>query len=165
MIPEELPGLLHSIALRLDDAGARTEALARLGRRRRILGVGGGPVFEPLGRVWRLGVLLLGTDGALHAAGAVTRAAEERQHGWTAVSAAERSAVRALAAQTFPVGETVNYETRPLRTAVDDSGALDAPLRIVDGEVRVEWAPGQHPVDLAAYLRERAELLLVHPEV
>lgn len=158
MTPDELPALLRSTVEALEGGHARTESLARLTERRRILGLGGGQVFEPLGRVWRLGVLLLGADGTLYAAGAVTRAAEERQHGWTAVSAAERSAIRALAARSFPVGETVNYDAAIL--VPNPGGGVEAPLHLIDGDVRVEWAPKQHPTAIAAYLRERTELLI-----
>jgi hypothetical protein len=162
MTPDQLRELLATTAAQLAAGGARTEALARLGRRRGLLGIGGGLTFESVGRVWRLGVLLLAADAGLYSVGSVTRAAEERQHGYTAVSASERAAVRALAARSYPIGEVVNYEATPLELG---SGAAEPtrPLVLVDGEVLIEWSTGQHPVALAPYLAERVALLLADP--
>jgi len=141
-------------------SGAPDEALAVAATRRRVLGIGGGTVLKPAGRVWRLGVVLLDRDGRLFATGSVTRAAEQRQHGYTSVSAAERSAVRALAADAFAPGEVVNYDAELLTL---DAGRRNSfgPLRISDdGDVLVEWARGGGLVDFEKYLAERATLLV-----
>ena len=58
-----LRALVEQAAADLAARGARTEALARYKPARRIVVVKTAESLEPAGRAWRLGVLLLGTDG------------------------------------------------------------------------------------------------------
>jgi hypothetical protein len=61
---------------RLAAAGARDEALATFVAPRRVLLFTKDAGLVPVGRVWRLGVFLLGRDGILYETGATTRAVE-----------------------------------------------------------------------------------------
>jgi len=161
----DLPELLREQAAWLSREQAPDEALAIAASRRRILGIGGGAVLKPVGRVWRLGVVLLDRESRLYATGAVTRAAEQRQHGYTSTSAAERSAVRALAADSFRPGEVVNYDAE-LLSVVPDGGGVLGPLRVEsDGLVVVQWTRNGSYVDFGDYLKERSRLLVGETDV
>jgi len=108
---------------------------------RRALGLIPRPArLEPVGRVWRLGDYLVTRDGGLRRTGRVVRVAgTERRRSVVAAAITERHEL-ALAARRarIPEGETVNFDTEP----VDVAEAL--------------------PAAVAAYLTERAELL-IHP--
>ncbi len=54
--------LLDAAADRLRDAGVRDEALAEYVEPRAVLGIRRDPTMRPLGRVWRVGALLLGSS-------------------------------------------------------------------------------------------------------
>ncbi|WP_210481634.1 hypothetical protein [Naasia sp. SYSU D00948] len=158
----ELRAVLALTVAWLDEYGARDEALARLETRRGFLGLGRRTVLAPAGRAWRLGVLLLDRDGRLYAGGAVTRAVEPRHPNYQSVSGEERREMRRLALESFPPGEVVNYGADEL--ALDEESLLhgSGPLRLVEGEVRVQWARGQGLVPLERYLEERCRLLVQH---
>jgi hypothetical protein len=159
--------LLASIVPRLVDGGAADEALATLREPR-----GFGPFktavsFVPVGRAWRLGVLLLDREGRLFATGELTRAIEPGRAAVNRSALGERRrALRMAAAHgPFPPGEAVNFGYRPL--AIDDA-ALASGSDIVflgdSGPVLRLGAPGDPAgvTPLDGYLADRVELLL-HP--
>lgn len=153
-------------AAALRDAGVATEALAEfVPERRALLVLKRAATMHPLGEVWRLGALLLGTDGELYAVGRATRAAERGRVGYQSVSREERRDIAAAALRGgYPAGTPVNYDAEPLPlTALPDGP--ESPVGVHDGELRVRWRAGASLAGaptLAQYLAERAELL-IHP--
>jgi hypothetical protein len=163
----EVRALLDRLAAELAAGGARDEALARFVPPRRVLGLVGRPALKPLGRVWRLGVLLLARDGRLYATGAITRAVEPGHPGHVAVSAEQRRAVRAAAHRAFAEGETVDYDAEPIELAPEALRNATGPLFLRDGQALVRWsasADDDAAAPVARYLAERADLLLHPPE-
>ena len=152
--------LLAELRSALADAGARDELLARVAERR-VLGVRRKQVFEPVERVWRLGVLLLGRSGTLYATGHTIRVERLRVDNHQSNVAAERRAVRDLALRSgIDEGETLNYAAPPL-----DLGDPHPPLVAGPGGLRVRWTRSDPDatVALEPYLRERAALLTDPP--
>ncbi|MFD1722802.1 hypothetical protein [Amnibacterium endophyticum] len=157
----------RATAERLAAEGAPDEALARFEPARRRFGVMRAARLRPLGRVWRLGVLLLHPDGAVRATGATVRSAPPGHARYAALSVEARREVRAAAFRgPFAPGETIDYDAPPIEltpTGIRASG----PLLIADGGVKVRWsvsAPEDAARDLAPYLAERVELLLHPPD-
>ncbi|HEY4225463.1 MAG TPA: hypothetical protein VGM70_06585 [Pseudolysinimonas sp.] len=150
---------------RLTAAGARTETLAELRIPRRIGPITRAPRFTTIGRVWRLGVLLLAPDGdgggRLFATGAVTRARDPRHPNFTSVSGEERREVREAARRSgFAAGQAIDYDAVPL--PLDGSLGSVGPLVVRDGALIVSWNAGRSADSLtpfADYLAERVELL------
>ena len=147
---------------RLEEAGAADEALATFTRRKRVLGIERSPVMLPVGRVWPLGVLLLGHDGSLHATGKITRAVPAGYPGYQSPGLEVRRGYRAAAhAGKFVEGDTVNFDT----VEIDPLDPGDGPLFVDGGEARVRWNP-THPAQsrpLDAYLDDRVGLLIEPP--
>lgn len=119
----------------------------------------------PAGRVWRLGVLLVGETGELFTAGSTLRAHEPPPIlGYTSESARARDALRHAAIRGgFAEGTTVHYDARLVDAA--HGAKLPEPLVHRDGELVVRWnarAPLNSAMPLSHYLDERAELL-IHP--
>jgi hypothetical protein len=153
--------------LQLTAAEARTEALARFEpARRRALLFTVEPRMVPLGRVWRLGVFLLGVDGKLYATGHTTRAVDPRHPGYQSVSAEERRGYRAAAFRgPFDSGETVNFDAEPISLGAGADAAW--PLVVRGDQALVRWSPAAsddvlRPFD--AYLAERVGLLVSRPD-
>ena len=157
-IRESLAGAVR----RLDDAGVADEALANFVRRKKVLGIERSPVMQPVGRVWPLGVLLLGRDGSLHATGKITRAVPAGYPGYQSPGLEVRRGYRAAAhAGKFVEGDTVNFDTREI--VVDEVHAESTPLFVDDaGRARVHWNPNNlgQSRDLDAYLGDRVGLLI-----
>jgi hypothetical protein len=138
---------------RLTAAHARDELLIERRPGRRI-----GPIRRPdtvvtLGRVWRLGVLLLDADGDLRRTGEVIQAQPLRFDNHQSERAVTRRELRAaiLKAGIDP-GETVNV------------GAVPVDLADV---LAVSWNGSGDPrslMPLPAYLAERVDLLVQPPE-
>ena len=164
----EARALLARTAAELAAGGARDEALARFVPGRRVLGIAGRPSMKPLGRVWRLGVLLLGNDGSLLATGSITRAIEPGHPGHVAVSAEQRRAVRAAAHRgPFAEGETVNYDAEPIPLEADGLPDGTGPVFLRDGQLLVRWsasADDSAAAPFERYVAERADLLMHPPE-
>lgn len=131
--------------------------------------------MRPVGEVWRLGTLLLGTDGSLYAHGRSTRAAERGRPSFQSESREERREIAAAALRGgYAVGCPVNFDAVLLMTAAGEPAEVDPdharaghelPIGLADGEVRVRWhtgAPLAGAQTLTAFLGERVELL-VHP--
>lgn len=162
---------VREAAVKLRDAGVPPEALALFIPERRKLLIRRKATMQPLGEVWRLGTLLVGTDPsapALFVAGRATRSAVRPYPGNQSVSREERRDIAAAALHGgYPEGTAVNFDALPV--PLDEPSftglAPDLPLGVVGGELRVRWRAGA-PLDgaqtLAAYLAERVELL-AHP--
>lgn len=148
----------------LTEAGARDEARAVLVPRRRTFGIPREPVLRPEGRVWRLGVLLLGGDGTLYATGQLVRATPPGRTQYVSVSAETRRAYRAAAERGhFRDGETVDFDAPEIELTVAALRSATGPLLLRDGEALVRWsASSEQTVAFAGYLAERVDLL-AHP--
>ena len=164
---ERAVSLLRSAAERLAAAGARDEALAEYIGRRRTLLITREPVMRPLGRVWRVGVLLIAPDGSAYATGATTRAVDPGRRGYTSESARDRAEERAAARRgRFADGETVNFGWRRLDLDAEALRSSTGPLVLVDDVPTVRWSVGRggmSTTELGAYLDDRVSLLIDPP--
>lgn len=156
-------------AAALAAAGIEPEALAEYVAPRRVLFVTRPATMRQLGEVWRLGVLLLGTDARLYAVGRATRAAERGRPGYQSVSREERREIAAAALRGgYEAGASVNFDARPIPLDADGVASLasDLPVGAADGELRVRWRPGAPLAGaptLTDYLAERVGLLIDPP--
>ncbi len=150
---------------RLEAAGARDEALADYVVPKRVLGLQRAPRMVPVGRVWRLGVLLVGPGGEIFGTGEVTRAVAPRHPNNQAVSQEVRREHQLAAFNgPFAPGDTVNYDAVPLDLGALDRGDQSGPLLVVDGEVLVRWSPSSGAsAPLERYLADRVGLLVDPP--
>jgi hypothetical protein len=155
---------LERAVAQLEAAGVADEALAVFTIPKRILFVQRAPVMLPLGRVWPLGVLLLGRDGSLHATGTITRAVPPGYPGYQSPGVEVRRGYRAAAhAGRFVEGDTVNFDTTEI--LIDEVDDASTPL-FVDGDVaRVRWNRTNPSLSrpLDAYLADRVGLLVDPP--
>ncbi|GAA1959039.1 hypothetical protein [Agromyces allii] len=157
--------LVADAAELLRTAGARQETLAELVPERRVLGIPRAARMTPVGRVWRLGVLLVDEHGNLWDTGRVVRAERAARKSITSESVAEQRALRAAAVKGgIPEGETVAFDASPVDFDVLARDAASGPLVVRDDEVFVRWNPTSPDAlaPLARYLAERVELL-AHP--
>jgi hypothetical protein len=158
--------LLSEAVAALRAAAARTEVLADLEPERRVIGIARAARMTPRGRVWRLGVLLLGDDGRAFATGRVVRAERPTRRSIPANAVAEQRALRAAAVKGgIPEGETVNFDASPIDLDELARTGASGPLVLRGGEVLVRWSPAQ-PDALTAvdrYLADRVELLVRPP--
>ncbi|PCE14492.1 glutaminase [Microbacterium sp. SZ1] len=112
-----------------------------------------------IGDAWHLGVLLL-TDTHALATAEVLRAADPGRRGYTAESARERAERRAEALRGgFAEGEVAHVGWTVIDVDAVDAGGTSGPLALVDGVPSVHWSTAGGWMPLAAYLRERIELL------
>ena len=152
---------------RLADAGAPDEALASFVPEHRGRLFTKKAVMLPLGRVWRLGVLLLDADAQLYQTGLTTRALEPGRPAYQSLSAEQRREYRAAAYRgKFARGETVNFDATPI--VVDPAALRSSPgvLFVRGDRAFVRWsstAPDEAAVDLEAYLNDRVGLVLEPP--
>ncbi|UOQ56403.1 hypothetical protein MUN78_12040 [Leucobacter allii] len=156
---------------RLRAADVAPEALAEYVPPRRGLLRTRPATMRPLGEAWRIGALLLGTDGRLFALGRATRAAERGRPGYQDLSREERREIAAAALRGgYAAGTPVNYDAVAL--PLDDPAGLAAladpgsPLGFAEGEIRVRWragAPLAGAPALSAFLAERVALLIDPP--
>lgn len=147
----------------LSAAGARDEALGELIPERRVLGITRAPRMRALGRVWRLGVLLLAADGTLYEAGAVTRALMPKRINVPSVSAEQRRALNAAAARgPFAEGESVDFDAVPIDLDELETSSTAGPLTVEGAAVMVRWSASSALVPFEAYLADRVDLL-AHP--
>jgi hypothetical protein len=175
----QLPELLRATIAFLEARNAPSEALAILHKGRGIGALRTAPYMVRVGQAWRLGVLLLESDGAgngkLYATGEVTRAVEPKLAVTNRSAAADRRREfrRAAVRGKFAEGETINHGFVPLalEALTGDVGEPDAgepdvlgPLSLRDDTVMVAWGSngatgfaGRMP--LGRYLAERAEIL------
>ncbi len=155
--------LLARTVAELDAAGVRDESLATWKHSRGVLGLGASDSLVPAGRAWRLGVLLVGRDGSLHATGEVTRAVQPGRAAVNrSVAGEQRRAIRAIAAHgNFARGEVINHGWTPIPLDDASLAAGSGPLSVRDGVVVVRFDPGElgvTPID--RYLDDRVSILL-----
>ncbi|MFF2372434.1 hypothetical protein [Agromyces sp. NPDC058110] len=159
--------LVADAAARLSAAGARTEVLAEYEPARRVLGIPRAARMTRIGEVWRLGVLLVSTDGRLFATGRVVRAERAARKSITAESVAEQRALRAAAVKGgIPEGAAVSFDARPVELDEAAAAAASDPLVVRGAEVFVRWNPNSPEAlaPFARYLGERVALLADPPE-
>jgi len=150
-------------------ASARSEMLAELTPARRVLGMPRAARMRPLGRVWRLGALLLDADCGVYATGRVTRAERPVRRSVLADAVAEQRAFRAAAVKGgIREGETVVFDAVALDLSMDALRAAAGPLMLASiqdsPEVVVRWDPARADavIPLGSYLADRVDLL-AHP--
>ncbi|OII02288.1 hypothetical protein BIU95_05970 [Curtobacterium sp. MCBA15_007] len=160
--------LLDAAARLLRAADVPDEALGEYVQPKAVLGIRRDPTMRPLGRVWRVGALLIGsspeTAGGVWATGSITRVTEPGRSQYQSVSAEVRRAYRAAAAKGhFAAGETVNHGAVPI--PVDETlVAADGVLFVADDVPSVRWSPtAGAAVPLADYLADRVGLLVDPP--
>lgn len=160
--------LLDDAARALRAADVPDEALGEYVEPRAVLGIRREPTMRSLGRVWRVGALLLGssleTGGRVWATGAITRVTDPGRSQFQSVSAEVRRAYRAAAARGhFDAGDTVNHGATPIPL---DASLVDGPgvLFVHDDRPFVRWSPtAGAAVPLADYLADRVGLLVDPP--
>lgn len=157
--------LLSAAAARLGAAGIEDGAIAEFSPAHRRFGILRPARLRPVGRGWRLGVLLLAADGTVRATGSVTRAVAPGHPGHVAASAEERREVRAAAFRgPFPPGSTVDFDAPVLELTPEALREATGPLLLRGGRVLVRWSRSADALrDLEPYLAERVALLLDPP--
>ncbi|MET0976423.1 MAG: hypothetical protein ABWX82_12200 [Leifsonia sp.] len=158
--------VLTDAAGRLAAAGARDEALAEFVPARRVLLVTRRAVMVPLGRVWRLGVLLLDRAGNPYQEGLTTRAVAPGRTQYQSESAEVRRAYRDAAFRgRFPEGETVNFDASPIELDAPGLRSSRGVLFVRGDDAVVRWSAtvgDDAAIPLDAYLADRVDLL-IHP--
>ncbi|MGK9148918.1 hypothetical protein KXS11_14910 [Plantibacter flavus] len=158
----EVRSLLLRAAARLEDAGVPDEALAEVYTPRGLPLVKRAPALRPIGRAWRLGVVLLSADGRLFTAAESTRAIEPKWYNHRSSEVEHRRLAQQAAHKgPFAAGEVVNFEVEEI--ALDEQALRNGsgPLSVVDGAVMLRWAG--HDLGLTrldAYLDDRVSLLI-----
>jgi len=150
---QTLRELLAATVTALEAAAVPDEALGRMRAPRRFAR---SRVIEPIGRAWRLGVLLLSRDCLLYSTGTVTRAVEPPMGTANKSPEAEerREDRRAAVRGRFAEGEVVNFDVESI-----DLDVPGEPLVLVSGQLMVRWSvSGLAPLD--RYLAERVALLI-----
>lgn len=161
---QRLKTALTQAAQILTKANTRTELLAELTEKKRLMGLATKTVFQPVSRVWQLGVLLLGEDGRLWAAGTTTRAVDPKYPQHHSVSQEQRRAVRAIAYNSnLPEGEVIHYGSKEIPLDAGSELSEELPLVLTEKGLLVKWRPGctiDQAVEFSSYLAERVDLLI-----
>lgn len=161
--------LLADAARRLDAADVPDEALGEYVQPKAVLGIRRDPTIRSLGRVWRVGALLVGsspeTSGRVWATGRITRVTEPGRSQFVSVSAETRRAYRAAAQKGhFEPGDTVNHGATPIPLDASLIGS-EGVLFVEDDAPFVRWSPtAGTAVPLGAYLTDRVGLLVDPPQ-
>lgn len=169
MVDETVARILANAVALLESNGVHDEALATHKAPRRILGIPTAASMKPVGRAWRLGVLLLDRDCHLFEVGRITRAIEPGRAAVnrTALGEARRADRLAASRGAFSEGDVVNFEYTPidLDTAALRSGGQAVFLAgdDVDAPPLVRWdvhsgEPSVAPLE--SYLADRLALIL-----
>jgi hypothetical protein len=159
---DDLPALLSSTVARLVSAGVHDEALGAFKPSRGVLIFRTADAFTPVGRAWRLGVLLLDRSGNLYSLGEVTRAvAPGRAAVNRSAAGTERRAYREAASRSaFPPGEAINFGHAPLALDAVALAAGSGPLFLLGGQIMVTVDPASGgATDLERYLADRVAAL------
>lgn len=176
---ERAESALRDTVAALREAGIVPAALARFVPARRVLGII--PRRERVratGEGWRLGTLIITSDGELVIDATTTRSRRPERVGYTAESARERDALRHAAYRGgFVEGVTVHVGGRvvdgyePGAGCSSDASSSAAgelgPLVLRPDTVAVRWAagtPAAAAIPLDRYLAEHAALLIEPPE-
>lgn len=162
---QEAAARLQSAAGRLTAAGARDELLAEYADPRPILGIARAARMRVLGRVWRLGVLLLAADGTVHATGETLRVVDPGQRSAPTHIAEVRRVIRQAALKAgIAEGETIDFDAPAIRLDAAQLRASRGPLVLTDDGLRVRWSSSASLMPFASYLDERVELLISPPQ-
>ncbi|MEO6944000.1 MAG: hypothetical protein ABI053_04725 [Lacisediminihabitans sp.] len=149
-------------------ARAKDELLAELAQRRRLLTLVRPPVMVPLGRVWRLGVFLLGHDATVYATASLTRVTDTGRPTFQSAAVEKRRAYRVTAMRSgLPKGEAVNFDTTVIELDAAQLRASTGPLFLRGDKPFVRWSLSQSDdsaLALDSYLRDRVSLLVDPPE-
>lgn len=163
----ETARLLAAATARLAAEGARDEVLAEYIPPRRVLLIQRESTMRPLGRVWRVGPILLARDGAVYATGEITRAVDPLWPGYQSVSAERRRDYRGAAFRSrIADGDTVNHGAP--RLALDEatlSGGT-GPIFLREGQPLITWSASlgrAAAAELSGFLDDRISLLLAPP--
>lgn len=156
--------LLTRTMEQLEARGIPDEALGVMKPAHRILGLMRPAVIVPVGRAWRLGVLLIDRNGQLYATGMVTRAITPKRGvaDHSLIADARREEQRAAVRGSFAEGEVVNFGYSPIPLDEDSLRAGDGLLSLNDTTITVRWdtsGAGRGSAPLEAYLAERIGLL------
>ena len=139
----------------LQRIGAPDEALGVLRLGRGIGPLRTAPMLIPIGRAWRLGVLLVDVQGGIYATGEVTRAIEPLIAVTNRSAEAERKReLRRMAARgPFAEGDTINVDFIPL--------SLDEPAEPLtrEGDDLLVRLPSGSRVPLDRYLADRVAIV------
>lgn len=164
----QVRALLDAAARRLRAADVPDEALGEYVVPKPVLGIRREATMRSLGRVWRVGALLIGssleTGGRVWATGTITRVTDPGRAQFQSVSMETRRAYRAAAVRGhFDAGDTVNHGATPID--LDDSLVGRDGVLFVDGDIpMVRWSPtAATAVPLADYLADRVGLLVDPP--
>ncbi|MDH6180601.1 hypothetical protein M2152_000783 [Microbacteriaceae bacterium SG_E_30_P1] len=146
-----LADLLAHVVLELSAAAVPDEALGQLREARRLGPITRPPAFVAVGRAWRLGDLLVTSDGRLLATGHVVRAIVPKDFAANKgpAEAQRRELQRAAARGKFRPGESVNYG---FRDAVGDT--------VVERDGRYILRLSYADVPLETYLSDRVRLAI-----
>lgn len=166
---ELIRATIRDCLTRLQETGARDEALAEFVPARRVLRLFTRESrMTPIGRAWPLGVFLLDAEATLYAAGSTTRAVPAGYPGHQSVSAEQRREFRAAAARgPFAPGETIDFDAVAIELRPEALTESRGPLFIRDGRPLVRWsrsAPDTAARPFEEYLTERTELLIKPPD-
>lgn len=117
------------------------------------------PVMSPLGRAWRLGVLLLDREGGVRATGSITRVAEAGHPIGLSTSVERRRDARLAATRgRFPAGEVVNFDVGEVAVDPASVRAGSGLLVLADEVLRVRLPTGGS-MPLEAYLADRMSVM------
>lgn len=146
---------LAATVAELQRLGAHDEALGVLRLGRGIGPLRTAPMLIPVGRAWRLGVLLLDVNGGLYATGEVTRAIEPLIAVTNRSAEAERKReLRRMAARgPFAEGDTINVDYVPL--SLSDPAE---PLSLSADTLHVRLPSGSR-IPLDRYLADRVAII------
>jgi hypothetical protein len=163
-IARDLRALLTRTIEQLEALGIGDEAIATLLPARRIALIRRPAVMEPVGRAWRLGVLLLGRDGRLFGTGRITRAVEPK-HETVYINEESRKRRELRQAATrgdFMPGDVVNFDVAEIPLDADSLRTGSGPLSLRGDTVMVRWNAGQGDEGLSSlesYLAARLGIL------
>ena len=164
---DELAGRIAGLVDRLVESGVADETLGVFVPSRGIGPFATADKFRPVGRAWRLGVLLVDAKGALYATGELTRAIEPGRAAVNRSAEGERRRALRMAASRsgLPHGEVVNFGYAPIDTSAEAIARGSGPLHVENGAVVIRLSPDSVvTTDLERYLAERFTLL-TEPEV
>jgi hypothetical protein len=156
----ELADLLARTVTELQARRAPDEALAEIRAKRSFGPIKRQPAMVPVGRAWRLGVLLLSADGSLRRTGSITRAVEPTRSQGLDSGVEARKEARRQAVRAFAEGDAVDYDWEPIALDAESLARGSGPLSLRGRELRVQWGPAAHETrGLAAYLADRIDVL------
>ncbi len=156
----DLVELLRATVAELRARRAPDEALAEVRAKRSFGPIKRQPAMVPVGRAWRLGVLLLSADGSLRRTGSITRAVEPTRSQGLDSGVEARKEARRQAVRAFEEGDAVDYDWEPIALDAASLARGSGPLSLRGREIRVQWGPAAHETrSLDAFLADRIEVL------